>query len=248
MASRYRADRRAAGSRRLGLVVGLPLLDGVFLTLVLAGALDSPAGIAVTGLVVFAGSAAAAIVLAECARPTGAEVGAVLAVGAIIVPAAAVQAFLAPTLVSLVDVELLRRFAALILVVVAIDLSGWRIHRRLPAPGALVLVALLICVDPGGELVVYTDPAMAMHGAAAATIGVVALLGIAVAGGRLGTYCDPRRLRSAGAAALVAMALATLGWVPTGVAMAALLVGLGVGVTETMGLRGGADSARSMRF
>lgn len=230
------------GIRRLALVVGLPLVDGVFITLVLTGALDSLSGILVTGLVVFAGSAAAAIVLADCSCDPAHQLGTIVGIGAVVVPVAALQAWLAPTLIALVDVAVLRRFAALVLVFIAIDLAGWRLARVLPAPAAVVGIGLLVSLDPAG-LALRTDPSVAFHGAVAALLGILVLASVALAGARIRPYLDAGRVRSTGAAALVVLALATVGVVPPVLALAVLLGGIGLSVAAE-GL-GGAQSPTS---
>jgi len=57
------------GTRLLATVMALPLVDGIFPALILAGALASPLGIIEVGLLVFGGSATLAVVLAEMLLP-----------------------------------------------------------------------------------------------------------------------------------------------------------------------------------
>ncbi|MFW5920163.1 MAG: hypothetical protein ACOCSF_08275, partial [Halanaeroarchaeum sp.] len=59
-------ERQMGGATRLlATVMVLPLVDGIFPALVLAGALSSVTGIFEVGLLVFGGSATMAVILAE---------------------------------------------------------------------------------------------------------------------------------------------------------------------------------------
>ena len=53
------------GTRLLATVMALPLVDGIFPALILAGAVTSAVGVLEVGLLVFGGSATLAVVLAE---------------------------------------------------------------------------------------------------------------------------------------------------------------------------------------
>lgn len=52
-------------ARLLALVMGLPLIDGIFVALILSGALDTTLGALQVGLLIFGGSATVAVILAE---------------------------------------------------------------------------------------------------------------------------------------------------------------------------------------
>ncbi len=108
-----RVERRVGeGTRLLATVMALPLLDGIFAALVLAGAVSSILGMVEVGLLIFGGSATLAVVLAEMEGSRRERVRNILVVGAVVVPVAAVQAAIAPTIESMLAMEVFERFAA----------------------------------------------------------------------------------------------------------------------------------------
>ena len=74
------------GGRLLATVMGLPLVDGIFPVLVLAGALTTWTGMLEVGLLVFGGSAMVAVVLAEMDGTPRQQAKAVLLIGAVYLP------------------------------------------------------------------------------------------------------------------------------------------------------------------
>lgn len=214
------------GVRRLAIVVGLPLVDGVFITLVLAGVLDSLAGIALTGIVIFGGTAAAAVVLADCCGKAQPRLLAVAVLGAVIIPVAGIQAMLAPTLATWLDIALLERFAAIILVIIALDMLGLPIREYLPSPGPVVILALLVSLDPANGMVLAADYALLVNGAIAAGIGIAAVASWILVGERLRPILEPARIRVAGGLSLVTLAVALVTTLPPEIA----LIALGAGV------------------
>ncbi len=219
------------GIRRLAIVVGLPLVDGVFITLVLAGVLDSLSGIVLTGLVIFGGTAAAAVVIADCPGQPRRRLLAVAGLGLVIVPVAAIQAMVAPTLATWIDIVVLERFAAIVLTIIAIDMLGLRIGRYLPGPGPVVILALLVSLNPTNGLVLAADYTLLVNGAIAALIGIGAISLWIILGHHLRAFLRPDRIRFAGGLALVALAIAIVTPIPTELAIVALVVGLLFGVT-----------------
>ncbi|MFB6280884.1 MAG: DUF5794 domain-containing protein [Haloferacaceae archaeon] len=209
-------ERRVGGpTRLLATVMGLPLVDGIFPALVIAGALDSPAGVLETGLLVFGGSATVAVVLAEMDDPTEA-VPAVLALGAVLVPLAALEAALAPALRSLLAFEVFRRFAGLVILAVAAKTASARVGEYLPRPAVIVGLGVVASVRPAGaSLALAADPGLIARAAAAAAVGVGFALAVAALGPWLRGSVDLDRFRFGSAVALGMLALSVLGLMPT---------------------------------
>ncbi len=108
-----RLERLVGGDTRLlALVMMLPLIDGVFPALILAGALDSPMGAVQVGLLIFGGSATVAVILAEMSGTPREQATIVLLVGIPLILLAAIQAALAPAIESVLDIVIFERFAA----------------------------------------------------------------------------------------------------------------------------------------
>src|SRR6056297_2019557 len=97
-------EQRVGGATMLlATVMALPLLDGLFVALLLAGTLETTVGMLETGLLVFGGSATVAVILAELDEGRGSMVRSVLLIGVGLIPLAALQAVIAPTIESALD-------------------------------------------------------------------------------------------------------------------------------------------------
>jgi len=215
------------GTRLLATVMALPLVDGIFPALVLAGAVDSALGIAEVGLLVFGGSATLAVVLAEMDGTPREQVPAILGVGAVVVGLAAVEAALAPTISGLLDLAVFERFAALVILAVAAKTASARIGEYLPRPAIIVGLGLIASLDPAGaELVLVTDPGLVVRGTAAAAVGVAFALAVAVLGPWLRGAVDLDRFRFGSAVALGVLPLGILGIVPANAPLALAVLGI----------------------
>ncbi|WP_436934387.1 DUF5794 domain-containing protein [Halovenus marina] len=211
----------------LAVVMLLPLIDGVFAALVLADALDSIAGIVEVGLLVFGGSAMVAVILAELDHPPRQQAKIVLTIGVVLVLGAAVQAALAPTIASVLDMVVFERFAALVILSIAASTASARIGEYIPGPGIIVVFGLIASLSPSGLSVsVQTDPELIARAAAAGLIGVGFALTVALASPWLRNAVDIDRFRFGSAVALGVLALSVLGLFPENapVALGALAV------------------------
>ncbi|WP_254534512.1 DUF5794 domain-containing protein [Halomarina litorea] len=215
-----RLERRVGrGTHLLGTVMGLPLVDGIFPALVLAGALTTAGGDAISlrgvlevGLLVFGGSATLAVVLAEMEGSRRERALSVLAVGSVVLVVAAIEAALAPTIESVLNMAVFPRFAALVILAVAAKTASSTIGEYLPSPGTIVGLGLLASLDPSGfEFVVTPDPTMILAGVAAAGVGVGFALVVALAGPTLRRWVDIDRFRFGSAVALGVLPLTLLG-------------------------------------
>lgn len=225
----YRLEQLVDGpTRLLATVMALPLIDGIFPALVIAGAVSGVAGIIETGLLIFGGSATMAVILAEMDGTPREHVTAILTLAVVLLPVAAMEAALAQTIESVLNLEVFERFAALVIMTVAAKTASAEIGEILPSPGAIIGLGLLASVSPtGAELVVNADPVVMASAAAAAGVGVTFALGVAVAGPRLRGRVDIDRFRFGSAVALGVLGLSVLGVGLTGdgpVALGVLLV------------------------
>lgn len=225
----YRLERQVGGATKLlATVMGLPLIDGIFPALLLAGALDTTAGIVQVGLLVFGGSATLAVILAEMDGTPGEQVSAVLLVGTIVVPVAALEAALAPSIANLLDLVVFERFAALVIAAIAAKTASATIGEYLPSPGVIIGLGMLASVQPTGvELVVLpagelTDAAL--RASAAAGVGVLFALGVAAFGPHLRGLVEIDRFRFGSSVALGVLALAVLDLAPENAPLAVLVV------------------------
>ncbi|MFA9416809.1 DUF5794 domain-containing protein [Natrinema sp. HArc-T2] len=239
-----RMERIVGGDARLlALVMMLPLVDGVFPALILAGALDDPLGAIQVGLLIFGGSATVAVILAEMDGTPREQAAVVMLVGVPLILLAAVQAALAPTFESLVDIVIFERFAALVIAAIAAKTASATIGDYLPNPVVVIGLGLVASVDPSGLTVqVMTDPVLVANATLAAAIGVAFALTIALTGPYLRTYMDIDRFRFGSAVALGLLPLSLLGMAFGQAPLAALLVAAVFAVDLPLG---GSDSDSS---
>jgi len=231
-------ERRVGGSIRLLVtVMALPLVDGVFPALVLAGALDSTGGILQIGLLVFGGSATVAVVLAEMGEDSRSQLPAIAGFGGVLVAVAAVEAALAPTIGGLLNLAVFERFAALVILAVAAATASARIGDLLPRPAIIVALGLVASVDLGGAVpTVAVDADLVARGAAAAGVGVAFAFLLALFAPSLRGLVDVDRFRFGSAVALGTLAVSLFGIVPGNAALAVL------GVTALLSFDPGSGS------
>lgn len=190
-------------AKLLATVMLLPLIDGIFPALVLANALDSPAGIVQVGLLIFGGSATVAVILADFDGTPRESAKTVLIVGVPLVILAAVEAALAPAIESVLNLMVFERFAALVIVAVAASTASARIAEYMPRPAVIVGLGFVASIDPAGADLAVTgglDPVL--RGMAAGLVGVGFALGVAVASPWLHGVVDIDRFRFGSAVAL----------------------------------------------
>jgi hypothetical protein len=210
-------ERQVGGATRLlATVMALPLVDGIFPALVIAGALTYPFGIVETGLLIFGGSATVAVILAEMDGTPREQATSILLLGAVLIPAAALEAALAPTIQSLLNMAIFERFAGIVIVAVAAKTASARVGEYLPRPAVVIALGLVASYQPAGaELVFVTDVALVAKAAAAAGVGVGFALLVALLGPRLRGSVDLDLFRFGSSVALGMLALSVLQLMPT---------------------------------
>lgn len=221
-----RLDRSVSGpTKLLAIVMFLPLIDGIFPALILAGGINTVAGVVQVGLLVFGGSATLAVILAEMDGTPREQAKVVLLVAAGLLPLAAIEAALAPTIASVLDLVIFERFAALVIAAVAAKTASARIGEYLPSAGVIVGLGFVASVDPAGaELVFVPDPTTIVRAIAAASVGVAFALGIAMFGPWLRENLDIDRFRFGSAVALGVLPLTLLDVTPDQAPLAVLIV------------------------
>lgn len=221
-----RHERQVGGSTRLlATVMGLPLVDGIFAALVLAGALQTVGGILQVGLLIFGGSATVAVVLCEMDGPPRRQLRRIGLVGAGVIGVAAAVAALAPTIASVINLTVFERFAALVMLAVAAKTASARVGDLLPRPAVIVGLGLLASVDPASaSLATRFDPDLILRAVAAAGVGVGFAGMIAAFGPTLRGIVHLDRFRFGSAVALGTLPLGLLGLVPGNAPLAVLVV------------------------
>lgn len=220
-------ERVGRSTRLLATVMGLPLLDGIFIALLVTGALDSPLAVLEAGLLIFGGSATVAVILAESESDRRSQLVAIAAIGALLVPVAVAEAALATSLTSIIDFAIFQRFAGVVILAIAAKTASAAIGRLLPAPGVIIGLGLLASVDlTAPTMRISTDPLLMLTAAAAAGVGVIFAMGVAAFAPQLRHHVDLERFRFGSAVALGMLALDVVGIIPTDapVALGVLIV------------------------
>jgi hypothetical protein len=236
-----RLERQVGGATKLlATVMALPLVDGIFPAMILAGAVATWTGVFEVGILIFGGSATVAVILADMEGTRREQIAAVLTLGLFLIPLAAVEAALAPTLDQVIDTELFHRFAGLVILSIAAKTASAEIGEYLPRPGIIIGLGLVAAAEmPSSALVFEPQVKQVVRGAAAAGVGVGFALLVAVLGPRLRGAVDLDLFRFGSAVALGVLALSVSGvWHPEAP------VALGVmGVTALFALDRGTGSA-----
>jgi len=215
-------ERRVGDATKLlAIVMCLPLVDGLFPALVLAGALDTVTGILEVGLLVFGGSAMVAVIIAEMDAGPRQQAKIVLGVGAIVITLAVVEAALAPTLAGLLNLAVFERFAGVVIVAVAASTASARVAEYLPRPAVIVGLGLIASIDPAGAtFVLDIQPELLLRAAAASGVGVAFALVVALGSPYLRNAVDLDRFRFGSAVALGVLPLSIYGIIPANAPLA----------------------------
>ncbi|XVH31148.1 DUF5794 domain-containing protein [Haloferacaceae archaeon DSL9] len=223
-----RLERRVGGATRLlATVMALPLVDGIFVALVLAGTLNTTFGILETGLLIFGGSATLAVILAEMDGTPREQLVSILLIGAVIIPLAAVQAAFAVTIESVLNIAIFERFAGLVILAIAAKTASSKIGEYLPSPAIIIGLGLIASLQPNGLAIqLLTDPELIARAAATAGVGVGFAALVAISAPRLRGSVDIDRFRFGSSVALGVLALPILGVMETDapIALAVLVV------------------------
>lgn len=198
-----------SATKLLATVMVLPLIDGIFPALVVAGVLSTATGVVETGILIFGGSATAAVILAEMDGSRREMATSVLLIGAVIVPLAALEAAFAPTFRGFLNLPVFERFAGLVILTIAAKTASSEIGEYLPSPGIIISLGLVASFEPAG-FAVETSPEYVLAGAAAAGVGVAFALSIALLSPHLRGRVDIDRFRFGSAVALGVLALPIL--------------------------------------
>lgn len=207
-------DQLDDGAKRLVLILCLPLVDGVFATLLVTGAVNTFSDMVAVALTVFTGAGALAVLYSHAdsraeARSMVRTAASVLFLGAVIV------ALVAPVFDDLFHLARLRTAAGLALVVIAAKLADAP-HASKLSTEAILLTGFVLSVQNPEALTFslsYVAPAVAT--------ALIAVTGLYAA-----TYLRTDQLtleyvRQGGAVAVFAIALSQLGvQVPSEVGLA----------------------------
>ncbi len=192
------------GAQRLALVLCLPLIDGVFATLLVTGAVNTFSNIVVVALTIFTGAGALAVLYSHAETTTDAK-QLVKQVAPILVTGVVGVALVAPVFADLFHVSRLQTAAALVVLVIAAQLLELP-YASTFSPHAIVLTGFVLSVKNPEAVTLST----------AYLPSALATAAIAVAGLYLAAHLNPERIsltyiQKGGAIVLILIALSLFG-------------------------------------
>lgn len=225
-------------TKSLLLATGLPLVDGVFATLVLAGTLNSLSGMMVIAGTIFGGPWMMTVMISEMeGEAVPVRLQRVTHVGTLVIPGAGLVAIVAPTLASLLALDVFQLFSAFVLLTVGTLIANEELGEFLTSrgpvgitPGRLVSVGIIISVGANllangvvePTLVVDRSLALRSMGTAALAIGLAAVT--AVLGPTLDEYLELAQFRLGSGIALAVVPLSIWGVVPSLASLAVFML------------------------
>lgn len=210
------------GAKRLVLVLCLPLVDGVFATLLVTGAVETFSDVVAVALTLFAGAGSVAVLYSHAesvahARRMVLQATAVLLVGAVAV------ALVAPVFEQVFNIHRLRVAAGIALLIIAGQLADIDLSDTFTVPGIILTGFALSVQDPGALQLTtaYVAPALGT--------ALVAAAGLYLAAGLDRGRLTLGYVQKGGATVLALIALSLFGVnVPTELGLAVLAVSLAV--------------------
>ena len=150
------------GARSLAVVMLLPVLSGIFPSIVLAGGLTSVVSAVELGLLVFSGGASVAIVLVnfDTSRKDGLLV--VAAISVVLIPSAALTTALSPTVQLLLQIELFTVLTAIVVCLIGVSIGYETDPRWLPAPGKLGIGLCGVALLDASYTLVFGQPTLTL--------------------------------------------------------------------------------------
>lgn len=209
-------------TRLLVLAMGLPLIDGVFASVVLSGALSRVSALVVSALTIFGGPWMLTIIINEMAgegvRRRLRRVG----VGAgLVIPAAGLEAVLAPTIASLLHMQLFHAFSALVILTVSVMIANESLAAYFPAPkwivGAGMITSVLanIFSTQTVSIAVTVDPLLVAQAISAASIASLLASVVAIIGPTLDEWLDFDRFSLGSGISLALLPFSIAGIIPS---------------------------------
>lgn len=205
-----------SGAQRLLLVLALPLVDGVFATLLVTGAIQTFSQILTVALTIFTGAGALAILYSEAGNQEEAK-NMVKTVAPYLLSGALLVALVAPVFEHIFYISRLRYAAAIAVAVIALKLADIDLAEKFTVPSIIVTGMALSLKQPAalGITLSYVLPAVLT-----ASVAIAALY--------LATFLDPENLdldiiRRAGSLVLILISLSLVGLqIPSNLSLAVL--------------------------
>jgi hypothetical protein len=203
-------------ARRLSYIMLLPLVDGVFATMLVSGYISSISSMLNVAFTIFAGAGALTVVYSEAetardARNMIAKIAPLLIAGSIL------TGILAPAFESILYLERLKIVSGIAVGLIGLQILDVNKIDEIPIP-ALIAAGLLLSLRPSPELALSLD-----YLAPSVLTVSIALSGLYIASG-LGDKLNIDYMRKGGALVLILISASLLGAnIPSGAGLAVLL-------------------------
>ncbi len=171
------AARLDEGTKELAFILGLPLIDGVFATLLVTGAVSTFSQAITVALSIFTGAGAIAVLYSnsdsrsEARRMVG-KVAPVILVGALLV------SLVAPVFRSLFYVQRLELAAGLVLLLIAGKMFGIELAEKI-SPASILVTGMVLSLQSPSSFsfsMSYAAPALLTAGTALAVLYLLAVV------------------------------------------------------------------------
>lgn len=134
----------------LFLMMGLPLIDGVFLSIVLTDGLSSVLDSIMVGSFVLGGGATTGIILSEFTDRSSKAIKKTLLIAIVIGFIAMIQASFAPMIEPLIDTQTFKYGAVLALISLSLRIIPHEKTDKIVSPTTVIFIAIVLSVDPSG--------------------------------------------------------------------------------------------------
>lgn len=154
----------------------LPLLDGVFLSIVLSDGLETIYDAILVGSFVFGGSATISVILSEFSNNTRKSIYRVLVIGCVVGIIAIIQTIFAPVIEPFIDTGTFRNGAVLALIALAIKILPFEKTDKMVSPLIIIVITLLVSVNTSPESIGMIDTGNVIY----AIIAVMTAISISI--------------------------------------------------------------------
>lgn len=194
--------------------MGLPLVDGVFVSIVLSDGLTSISDAMLVGLFVLGGFATIGVIISEFDGNKRDMMKNTIYMGIGIAVFAVLQAVLAPSIGAFVDTEMFKYGAMLALCSISIQILPIDITDRLIGPTPIVVISLLFSIQWNEPISISYSTEIAIYALLAVGIALALCLLTIVARDRLVGVIDEDTMRYATALGLIMVMMSIGGYVP----------------------------------
>lgn len=142
-------------TRRLATILCLPLLDGVFATMLVSGSISAPSQIIAVALTIFAGAGALAVVFSMEGDKREVRVK-VLKASTVLLTGAMLVAMVAPIYREIVVLSMMREVAAIALAVIAAKMLDISVAQKISVPVVVLTGLILSLRQPSNTAITFS--------------------------------------------------------------------------------------------